>query len=686
MKNNNVFTFVFFSLYFITLFLVYKLSVPSEVKFNAGREDLILEFITKSNIVLWQISSFIAIVILIHILPLFVLIKSTKNISKHFSFSPTVKLLYFLCSLISMWFAVLAFNQIHFPRSGYSFLLFNNYNDKELHFIANLSLLIFVVTSVVPVFLNFANFKLRIKKIPSIIAIFLLLIFSLSHLMARTSAASIIGSDKPDIIMIGLDSVAPIHLKQHPNNLKKLKALIDSGQHFTNSVTPLARTFPSWVSILTGKNPVNTGARFNLTPLKLINQDPNLLPKLLKKKGYETIYAQDERKFNNINESFGFDSVVGPRIGASEFIITKISDIPFLNITLLMPGSEYLFPSIAINRAADIHYSPDKFVNVLLDKIKPKKQKPLFLATHLCLSHHPYKWRDYKGIAQNNSFADGHKKSMEGLEDQVFKLLDGLKKKGRLDNAILVILSDHGESLDYENGIWHDPLKGDQMYYPITKKESPIPLREGLSGHGTNIFSKSQYTTLLSFKGFGAQSKLFEKTKKTKITSLVDIYPTLLSSLNINFPKSIDGQELISDKKSSIEDERAVFTETGLTFSSLKSIDKIDEDKLLKEAKKFYTIDIETGLLILKQEKTDELISKKRYAIHTDNWILAFHRSIKTPPTTALIYKPTGEWTLGDNEKLISKAPLKMLVEKAKREYSNEINAFRNNWALKLYN
>ena len=74
----------------------------------------------------------------------------------------------------------------------------------------------------------------------------------------------------------------------------------------TDAITPLARTFPSWVSMLTGRHPHTTGAYMNLLPRELIHAG-HTLPQLLREHGYRTYYAIDETRFSNIDASYGFD-------------------------------------------------------------------------------------------------------------------------------------------------------------------------------------------------------------------------------------------------------------------------------------------------------------------------------------------------------------------------------------------
>ena len=99
-----------------------------------------------------------------------------------------------------------------------------------------------------------------------------------------------------------------------------LKEFMKGGVQFSNAITPLARTFPSMTTILTGRHPHNTGAVMNLLPRDMIKEG-DTLGRIFKRAGYQTAYVTDEVRFSNIDETYGFDQMVSPPIGASEFII-----------------------------------------------------------------------------------------------------------------------------------------------------------------------------------------------------------------------------------------------------------------------------------------------------------------------------------------------------------------------------
>ena len=86
-----------------------------------------------------------------------------------------------------------------------------------------------------------------------------------------------------------------------------------------DTTTPVPRTFPSWAAILTARSPSLTGARFNLAFRDMVRVNPTI-GDVLRKRGYRTMYSTDEVRFANFDETYGFDQVVTPPIGAADFV------------------------------------------------------------------------------------------------------------------------------------------------------------------------------------------------------------------------------------------------------------------------------------------------------------------------------------------------------------------------------
>ena len=127
---------------------------------------------------------------------------------------------------------------------------------------------------------------------------------------------------------------------------------------------PAARTFSSWVAILTGRAPTVTGARFNLAERSSVSANPTIAD-VVRQAGYHTVYSTDEVRFANIDESYGFDQVVTPRIGASDFLIGTYNELPLASLVINTRVGKWLFPFSYANRGVATMFEPETYVERL---------------------------------------------------------------------------------------------------------------------------------------------------------------------------------------------------------------------------------------------------------------------------------------------------------------------------------
>jgi hypothetical protein len=198
---------------------------------------------------------------------------------------------------------------------------------------------------------------------------------------------------QPNVILIGIDSLRPdiVASDPSPRIAPHVEDFLARSASFSNAITPLARTFPSVTTLLTGRSPHRTGAVVNLLPRTLIREG-DTLGRLLGRAGYATTYATDEIRFSNIDRSYGFDTEITPPIGASEFLITLFCDTPLSNLVVNTRVGAWLFPHVHGNRGGALTYDPDLFVERIDREVR--FDRPQFLHVHLTLPHWPYTWVD----------------------------------------------------------------------------------------------------------------------------------------------------------------------------------------------------------------------------------------------------------------------------------------------------
>jgi arylsulfatase A-like enzyme len=425
---------------------------------------------------------------------------------------------------------------------------------------------------------------------------------------------------QPDVIFIGLDSLRPDHIgaaSGSPSLTPALDLFLAQSWMAERAYTPLARTFPSWMSILSGRYPFEHGGRYNLIDPQLINRLDANLPNVLRQQGYTTAYAIDETRFSNIDSAYGFDWTLTPKIGGVEFLLTFVGDMPVVNLLSRSALYDFLFPYQYMNRAAHVVYDPSLFsarLDKMIEGIDPRR--PLFLAVHFELPHWPYSWRDSKTheIPASGHLIDrsppSYQAAVNRTDQQFHQLIDSLQRNGRLNNAIVVVLSDHGENFS--------------LYATSSKPASPehALILPPYMMHGVNVVDEKQTNVVLAVRTFGSalpDSRKFD----AHLTSLVDIAPTVLDLLQIPADAMSTTGCAISAQGSACQNGRVVFIESGFYVDAMFNNTIFDEKAVAAEARQYYEID-ETGRLVMKSEFMEELIGKKQRAAISGNWILAY--------------------------------------------------------------
>lgn len=542
---------------------------------------------------------------------------------------------------------ILLANQYLFPNSKFADLTALLFRYKQIAAIC-LFIMVSLFLCLVGIAFWMASSKIKLLWVCSFLTCGL--IYHLNFFYSGKQFIKTSISTQPNIFIIGIDSLRPDYLSffGHKANTSFLDSLLNQSVVFSEAVTPLARTFPAWVSIFSGLYPRDTGVRSDLS--RQSNLDYHLmLPKILKAQGYETIYATDESRFSNIDERFGFDKVFSPPMGLNDFLLGTLNDFPLTNLLINTQIGKWLFPYSYANRAAAFVYQPNSFLNLIRPELMQIRKKPLFFAIHFCLPHFPYIWASRK-IHQNKIRAD-YQASILEMDKQLRAFFSILKKNNLLDHAIVVLLSDHGEALELSGDrITEKDLfitsQGRSMphFYPPSLEDEQV---NQSAGHGTDVLGLSQYHVLLSIKQYGRfqQSRIIPG-----LVSLTDIKPTILALLGLSPGKSIhkyEGQSLASAITHAIPQtnrKRPQFLESDFSPAAIRTIyPKIR--KVMLEGVHLFQIDQETTRLTLKQEMEKMIIRSKQFAIIDGDWMLARYPQQTTIPIEILINLRTGQWT-----------------------------------------
>jgi hypothetical protein len=382
--------------------------------------------------------------------------------------------------------------------------------------------------------------------------------------------------------------------------------------------------------MLSGLHPLETGARINLADPELVRRD-TMLTWQLRDFGYRTILATDERRFSNLDESYGFDTVIGPAAGAADFILGLAGDFPLVNLVASTRLGSAIFPFLYSNRAVHRLYRPEQFAAQLGANLQEDaREQPIFMVSHFCLPHWPYDWAgapEYQADKPTDYSAESrrpkkqthqilerrllaYESALVKVDEQLETLLTSLREKGLLDNAIVVLLSDHGESVGWPEEVLVD----------VNDPDMPVAVKRR-NGHGTNVFALDQHRIFMAYKRYGTQA--FPSGERKQRFFSYDLKSTLLDLLGAPIyeaERSVSMVPWIKDAQLTALD-RAVFLETGFTPPAINSL-TIDPAEVFSQGHSYYAIGNDARLVI-KGDKLDEIVRNKQRGILKGSRLLA---------------------------------------------------------------
>jgi arylsulfatase A-like enzyme/Flp pilus assembly protein TadD len=308
----------------------------------------------------------------------------------------------------------------------------------------------------------------------------LLAIFAL--LMLGSPSAS---AERPpyDVVLITVDTLRPDHLGcygytsiQTPH----IDQLAGAGARFTQAFTPVPITLPAHTSLLTGAFPLATGVH-DFTGNRVPSETATLA-RILHDHGYSTA------------------AFIGAPVLDSRFGLNQGFDIYFDHFEL---GDREEVHLDAIKRRGD------QVVDEAQKWLKHHPPEPVFLWVHLYDPHAPYNPPEpYAGRYRGRPY-DGE---IAFADAQVGRLMTALTRQGLLEKSLVVLVSDHGESLG----------------------------EHGEKTHGLFVYNATLHIACI-VKAPGAAARVVADE-----VSLVDVMPTVLQALRIPIPSSVQGRSLLS--------------------------------------------------------------------------------------------------------------------------------------------
>lgn len=579
-----------------------------------------------------------------------------------------------LLSFLPVLLLIILTNHTLYPNSNFSFSLPSAPAEVAITSIWVITLLYFAGVLIVSTWFGLRSLKRliahgRLQLVATAVPAAAIIVLAAGvHALHPLSASDGTATERnqPDVLLIGVDSIRTDHVGFLNGLEQSLTPAMDdflaNASVFEHAWTPLGRTYPAWVSILTGQYPSTHGAVFNLVARERV-EDHASLAHQLGEAGYQRIYAIDETRFSNIDESYGFDEVIAPAIGASDFLLGTVGDIPTVNLLANTALGRLLFPNIHMNRAVTRTYRPGTFDHALERSLEAlDASKPLFLAAHFELPHWPYVWSNWENVTVDAPEGleldhNAYHAAIARTDAQVGRLLQVLEREGRLKNAIVILLSDHGEAFHSVKPQWR--AQGEVG-------PSRVPTH---AGHGTSVISESQNNVILGFRGYGPKEEMIRTSRDSDTTvSLVDIRPTLHGWLDIPLPQGLDLEghsllpALVGNNPSRLTN-RVITLETGFSLPSIEAGNP-DSEAIIQEAVEYYDV-ATNGRLEMQEHWVLYLMGQKQRAALSGRWILgAFPANIRGSGwrLTLADFETHRYWNARDRENLPAEAPIERLL------------------------
>jgi choline-sulfatase len=353
---------------------------------------------------------------------------------------------------------------------------------------------------------------MRIPRVAILLAAIAVAAAVIAGLFARRSAP------RPDVIVYLVDTLRADHLGAYGypgNTTPAMDRFVRESVHFRRAYSPSSWTRPSVASVMTGLIPSRHGA---VRRESCLAPDPVTLAEVLHGAGYTTAAFVSNP---NILPVFGFER------GFDRFVPVDIHEV--------------------VNRADRVNDAVFSFLD------EEREDGPLFLYIHTMDPHWTYSPpAPYEAIFAPTDGASatpirterGRYDGEIAFNDRQFRrLLAGLRARNGDRDAIVVLISDHGEEF----------------------------LDHGGRVHGKTLFQEQLRVPLaIRLPGRHQAGRVVDAPVRT-----FDLLPTVCDLLRLPVPGAIDGESLAPQMRGLAEDdgdEVMLYAELDLDRFSIKSI------------------------------------------------------------------------------------------------------------------
>lgn len=330
----------------------------------------------------------------------------------------------------------------------------------------------------------------------------------------RTAKFGVNMKGTPNIIMIVLDTLRKDTIEARLPGLRNLNYLAKESIFYDNAISPSSWTIPSHASILTGRYPSEHKVDYRYEDeafLKAISGFPLELPLLqseLRKMGYTTLslvanplvgedtaFDMSYDRVENIGPLEVYEKsarrirgLLGdlPRKGVQLDFKAPMSKLSLLRKTGVLNTIRIMNTFVNMKRQQFLmRYPAEKGGRQIVAQLESLKlETPFFVLINLMEMHEPYRSvRDFGSVERGfmQARVTGERKKLDefgsqlkGLQEElstnmqtvdtiVGRLIEFLRKKKLYENTILIITSDHGQSVGESDFVGHSYLLTDEL-------------------------------------------------------------------------------------------------------------------------------------------------------------------------------------------------------------------------------
>jgi len=343
--------------------------------------------------------------------------------------------------------------------------------------------------------------------------------WSAPHVICQTPRTPLVDLPHPHVILISLDTLRADHLGTYGyarDTSPVLDAFASEAMVFEEAFAPANWTLPSHASLFTGVSPAKHGAGHASVYTPLAQDGPPTIAELLRDSGYWTI---------------GFTA--GGLMGRSNGLDRGFqwwTERTRANLHTTLPGffdaigTAPTKPLFLLLHTYDIHGPYAYLPNAAEIRVGPRAGASQQAADTACegsacrdrdaewkriraIKHEEYQRLDrFEGLGQA---VDAYDRGIRFVDSQLGALFDRLRETGIYDRSIIVITSDHGESL-YDHSLY--------------------------LGHSYSLYDEEIHVPLLVRLPGGSPGR------SDQLVQLMDVLPLILEAAGVPVPPLIEGQ------------------------------------------------------------------------------------------------------------------------------------------------